>query len=166
MITEASTEDEEYVTRPRELRKRRRRRGLDDSPEEYTTATEAPEEEMSTKTTSTTTTEASVEDRKRVQVVKDNNRGVSGSTTVPVGWQQQRSVDFPCFQVANSNIVLSLYSRCLVLVLFLSDSSFLGLLHEILSVLQSCRKYFCTKCTLNLRMYPLPTGDLKNYEFS
>ena len=32
-------------------------------------------------------------------------------------------------------------------------------LQEILSVLQSCRKYFCTKCTLTLCMYPVCTGD-------
>ena len=32
---------------------------------------------------------------------------------------------------------------------------FFCLMHEILLVLQSCKKYFCTKFTLTLRMYPL-----------
>ena len=32
-------------------------------------------------------------------------------------------------------------------------------LQEILSVMQSCGKYSCTKCTLTLRMYPLRTGE-------
>ena len=36
----------------------------------------------------------------------------------PVYWQQQRSIDFPCYCVANSNTVLSLSCRCLVLYCF------------------------------------------------
>ena len=63
---------------------------------------------MSTKT-KTVTTEASAEDRQRVQGIQDDNReknrGYSGSTTVPVDWQRQRSVDFPCYRVAHSNNV-------------------------------------------------------------
>ena len=79
---------------------------------------------MSTKTT-TTTKEASAEDRQRVQGIEDDNGGGSGLTTGPVDWQQQRSVGFPYFWVANSNTVSSLSSCCLVLILFSSDSFFL-----------------------------------------
>ena len=89
---------------------------------------------MSTNIT-TTTTEASAEDRRRVQWIKDDNGGGSGSATGPVDRQQQRSVDFPCFQVANSNNVLSMSSRCLVLIFFIR--LFFCLLHEIIAVLQS-----------------------------
>ena len=111
---------------------------------------------MSTKTT-TTTTDASAEDRKRIQGNDDG--GGSRSTTGLVDWQRQRSVDFPCFQVANSNTVSSLSSRCLVLMFFSSDPFFPHSLHEIISVLQSCRKYLCTKCTLNFSVKPLRTGE-------
>ena len=86
---------------------------------------------MRTKNTKTTT-EVSAEDRRRVQGIADDDEGGSGSTTEPMYWQQQRSVDFPCYRVANSNTFSSLSSCCLVL-------------KEILSVLQSCRKYFFTK---------------------
>ena len=113
---------------------------------------------ISTKTT-TTTTDALAEDWRRVQGIEDNNRGGSRLTTVLVDWQWQWSVDFTCFQVAISNTVLPLSSCCLVLILFSSDSFFPRSLHEILSVLQSCGKYFCTKCTPTLRMYPLRTGE-------
>ena len=78
---------------------------------------------MSTKT-KTTTTKALTEDRQRVQGIGDDNGGSSGLTTVPVDWQRQRSVDFTCYWVANSNTVSSISSRCLVLVLFSSDSYF------------------------------------------
>ena len=72
---------------------------------------------MSTKTT-TTTTDASAEDRRRVLDIKDNDGGGRRSTTGLVNWQQQRSVDFTCFQVATSNTVSSLSGRCLVLIFF------------------------------------------------
>ena len=72
---------------------------------------------MSTKTTAMKT-DASAEDRRRVQGIEDDDGGGSGSTTVPVDWQQQRSVYFPCFQVANSNTVSSLSSCCIVLYCF------------------------------------------------
>ena len=63
---------------------------------------------MSTKTT-TTTTDALAEDRKRVQKIKDDDEGGSKLTTGLVDWQRKQSVDFPCFQVANSNTVFSLF---------------------------------------------------------
>ena len=72
---------------------------------------------MSTKTKATTI-DVSVKDRWRVQGIKDDDGGGSGLTMGLVDWQQQRSVDFPCFRVANSNTVSSLSSRCLVLVFF------------------------------------------------
>ena len=78
---------------------------------------------MSTKT-KTTKTNASVEDRRRVQGIEDNNGGGSRSMTGLVDCQRQRSVDFLCFQFSNSNTVLSLSSFCLVLILFSSDSFF------------------------------------------
>ena len=59
---------------------------------------------MSTKT-STPTPDASAEDRQHVQGIEDDKRGGSGLTTGLVNWQLQRSVDFPCFLVANSNTV-------------------------------------------------------------
>ena len=76
--------------------------------------------DMGTKTT-ITTMEALVEDRRRFQGIGDNNRGGSGLTTGPVYWQQQRSVEFPCYWVANSNTVSSLSIRCLDLIFFSSD---------------------------------------------
>ena len=91
---------------------------------------------MRTKTT-TTATDASSEDRRRVQGIKEDDGGGSISTTGLVYWQLQRIVDFTCFQVANSNTVSSLSSRYLVLILFSSYYFFPRLLHEILSVLQS-----------------------------
>ena len=58
--------------------------------------------------------EASADDRRRVQGIKDDDGGGSRSTTGLVYWQRQRIVDFPCFQVANSNTVSSLSSLYLV----------------------------------------------------
>ena len=75
--------------------------------------------------TSTTTTEALAEDRRRVQGIGDDNGGDKGYTTGPIYWQRQRSVDFPCYHVVNSTTVSYMSSRCLVLMLFSSDSSFL-----------------------------------------
>ena len=79
---------------------------------------------MSTKTT-TTTVEALAEDRQHVQWIGYNYGGGSGLTTGPVDWQQQQSVDCPCYQVFNSNSILSLSICCLVLILFPSYSFFL-----------------------------------------
>ena len=45
MTTEASEEDEEYATRPRDWRQQQRRRGIGDGPKESKTTTEASEEE-------------------------------------------------------------------------------------------------------------------------
>ena len=78
---------------------------------------------MSTKTT-TITTNASVEDRRRVQGIEEDDGGGRILTTGLVYLQQQRSVYFTCFQFANSNTVSSMSSRCLILVLFSSDSFF------------------------------------------
>ena len=79
--------------------------------------TEASEEEDEHKN-KTTTTDDLAKDRKRVQGIEDDDGGGRILTTVLVDWQRQRSVDFPCFQVANSNTVLYLPSCCLVLILF------------------------------------------------
>ena len=110
--------------------------------------------------------EAPAEDRRRVQGIGNNNWGIRGSEKGPMYWQRQQSVNFPCYRVANSNTVSSLSRCCLVLILFSSDSFIFSLLQERLSVLQSCRYYFCTKCTLALRMYPLRTGEYKKHKFS
>ena len=72
--------------------------------------------------TKTTTIYASAEDRRCVQGIEDNNGGDIRSTTGQVDWKRQWSVDFPCFQVANSNTVSSLSIRCLVLIFFSSGS--------------------------------------------
>ena len=72
---------------------------------------------MSTKTT-TTATDASAEDRRHVQGIKDDDGCGSGLTTGLVDWQRQRSDDFSCFQVASSKTISSLSSRCLILILF------------------------------------------------
>ena len=76
---------------------------------------------MSTKTT-TTKTDASAEDKWRVQGIEDDDVGRSRSTTGLLDWQRQRCVDFPCFQVANSNTVSSMSSHCLVFIFFSPDS--------------------------------------------
>ena len=78
---------------------------------------------MSTYTT-TKTTYSSVKDRQCVQGILGKDGGGIGSTTSPMGWKQERGVDFPCYHVANSNTVLSLSRRCLVLILFSSDYFF------------------------------------------
>ena len=104
--------------------------------------------------TKTTTTDTLSEDRRCVQGIKYNDGGGSRSTTCLVDCKRQRSVDVTCFKVANINAVSSLSSCCLVLIVFFIRLLFWGSLHEILLVLQSYRKYFCTKCTLTLRMYP------------
>ena len=69
--------------------------------------------------TSTRTMEASEEDRRHVQGIGDDNIGGSGSITGPMDWQQQRSTDFLCDCVANSNTVSSLSRRCLFLNFFI-----------------------------------------------
>ena len=79
---------------------------------------------ISTKNT-TTTTIVSAEDRQCVQGIEDDNRGSSASTTGPVYWKRKRSVGFPFFQVANSNIISTLSSRCLYSTFFSSYSFFL-----------------------------------------
>ena len=112
---------------------------------------------MSTKTT-TTTTEVLADDRRRVQGIRDDGGGGSVLTTILVDWKQQRTVDFPCYRVANSNTVSSLSCRCLVLILFPSDYFSPHSLQERLSVLKSCG-IFCSKCTITLRMYPVRTGE-------
>ena len=71
--------------------------------------------------TSTTTTEALVEARRCVQWIGYDNGCSSGSTTGPMDWQRQRSVDFSCYRVANSNTVSYLSHHCLVLIFFSSD---------------------------------------------
>ena len=115
--------------------------------------------------TSTTKLEAPEEDRRRVQGIGDNDGGGSGSTTGPMDWKRRQSVYFPCYCVSNSNTVLYLYRCCLVLIFFSSDSFFPRSLQERLSVLQSCGKYFCIKCTVTLRIYPILTGELKNTSY-
>ena len=60
---------------------------------------------MSKETTKTITTETSAEDRRRVHWIGDYRRGGSGSMMALVDWQQQRSVDFTYFCVANSDTV-------------------------------------------------------------
>ena len=110
--------------------------------------------------TTTTTTEASAEDRRRVQGIRYDVGGGSGLTTDPVDWQQQQSVDFPCYCVANSNTVSSLYRSCLFLYCFRQIPFFLFTARNNIST-AIMRKIFCTNCTLTLRMYPLRTGEKK-----
>ena len=59
---------------------------------------------------------------------------------------------FCCSRAANSNNISSLSFRCLVLILLSFNFYFYHSLQDRLSILQSCRKYFCTKYTLTLRM--------------
>ena len=72
---------------------------------------------MSTNTTATTT-EASAEDRRHVQGIRDDDGGGSGSMTGPVDWQQQQIVDFPFYWLSNGNTASSLSIFCLVLIFF------------------------------------------------
>ena len=85
--------------------------------------------------TATTTTDATAKDRRRVQWLEDDDGGESRSIMVLVDWQRQRSVAFPRFQVANSDVVSSLSSCCIVLIFF-HHITFPRSLHEIISVLQ------------------------------
>ena len=112
---------------------------------------------MSTKTT-TITTDASAEDIRRVQGTEDNDEGGSILTTGLVDWKRQRSVDFPCFQVANSNTVLYLYSCCLILILFSSDYFFSV---RCMKYYQYCNhgEIFLCQVYTNLAYVP-PTSDL------
>ena len=122
--------------------------GLDKRPEEYMTTMEALAEEDEHKDSN------------------NDNRGVGrGYTTRPRDRRQLRSVDFPCYCVDNSNTVLSLYRRCLVLILFSSDSFFF--VH--------CKKYYqyCNHAEnnfyqvyTNLAYVPSTYRRVKNYEFS
>ena len=104
---------------------------------------------MSTNTT-TTITDATLEGRRRVQGIEDNDGGGSRSTTGLADWKRQWTVDFPCFQVSNSNTVSHLSSRCLVLIFFIRFL-FICSLHEILSVLQSYGGFL-----LSIKMYVYP----------
>ena len=61
---------------------------------------------------------------------------------------------FCCYRVANRNTVSSISRCCLVLILLSSYLCFYFLLKDWLSVLQSCRKYFCCKYTLTLCIHP------------
>ena len=81
--------------------------------------------------TATKTTEVLAEDRRRVQGIGNNDGGGSGSTTGPADWKQQRNVNFPCYWVANSNTVSSLYSCCLFLIFFYQIPFFV-----------CCKKYY------------------------
>ena len=71
----------------------------------------------------------------------------SGAMMSQVDWGRQQRFDLP-FLIC-----------CLVLILF--SSVFFRSLNEILSVLQSRKKYFVTNCTLTFRMYPLRTREFK-----
>ena len=82
--------------------------------------------------TTTTTTKASTKDRRRIQGTEDNDGGGSGSTMGLVDWQQQQSVDFTCYLVANINTISPLYRCYLVFILFSSDSFFII----------CCKKYY------------------------
>ena len=99
------------------------------------------------------TTEASAEDRRCVQGIGDNDIDGSGSTTGPVDWQQQGSVDFTCYRAANSNTVSSLSIRCLVLILFSSDYFFLFAARNTISI-AIMRKIFLYQVYINLAYVP------------
>ena len=54
---------------------------------------------------STMKMKASDEDRQRIQGIVDNNGGGISLITGPMDWQQQQSVDFPWYRVADSDTV-------------------------------------------------------------
>ena len=99
--------DRRLMTGPRNLRRRWRRR----------------RRKMSAKN-STTTAYASTEDRQHVQRIIENDGDGSGSMMGSMDWKLRRSVYFPCYPVADSNNVSSLFRCCLVLILFSSDPFF------------------------------------------
>ena len=114
--------------------------------------------------TSTTTTEATEKDRKRVQWIRYNDWGSSGSTKGPIDWQRRMCVDV--LAIVSLTVTLS----CLFLVAisfwyFFHHISLFCSLQKRISLLQSCGKDFCTKYTISLRMYPLRTVELKNHKF-
>ena len=120
--------------------------------------------EMSTKTT-TMKTEASAKDRRRVQEIGDDDGGGSGSMTGQVDWQQQRSVDFPCYRVSNSNTFSSLSIFYIVFILFLSDSFFLFPARNTIST-AIMQKIFLYQVYTNLGYVPPTYRRVKNYEFA
>ena len=103
--------------------------------------------------TATTTTEASAEDIQCVQGIGYNNGGGSGLTIGLVYWQQQWSVDFPCYRVSSSNPALSLSSRCPVLILFSSYSFFSFAARNTIST-AIMRKIFSYQVYTNLAYVP------------
>ena len=131
------------MTRPRHQRQRWKRQGLDNRPKEYTT-----------------TTEASAEDRRRVQGIGYDDGGGSGWTKGPLDWQDNKVLVF--LTIVFLIVTLSCFCLVVVFVLYIFHQiPFFCSLQEILSVLQSCRKYVCNKCTLTLRMYTVRTGEKK-----
>ena len=118
---------------------------------------------MSTKNT-TTTTEALAEGGRRVQGIRDDDRGDSSLTTGLVCWQRQRSVDFPCYRVANSNTVLSLSCCCLVLIFFIRFPFFPFAARNNIST-ASMRKMFFRQVYTNLACVPPMYRRVKKLQF-
>ena len=100
---------------------------------------------------------------KRIRCVMSSLLSLFCSCIVNVMFQSCYSVCW--FFVAIVLLTVTLYRLYLIAVSFWycchHISVFYRSLQDRLSVLQSCGKYFCTKCTLTLRMYPLCTGDKK-----
>ena len=119
---------------------------------------------MSTKT-STTTTQASVEDKRHVQGIRGNDGGCIGSTTGPMDWKRQQSVNFPFYRVANSNTVSSLSCRCLVLILFSSDSFIFFTARKTISTAIMGKIFLC-QVYANLVYVPPTYRRVKTHEFS
>ena len=118
---------------------------------------------MSTKTT-TTTMEASAEEIRSVQGIRDDNRGSSGSMTGPVDWKRQCSVDFIFCWVDNSNTVLYLYIFCLVLILFSPDYFFMFAARKTIST-AIMQKIFLYQVYTNLAYAP-PTYIVRDLDYT
>ena len=115
--------------------------------------------------TNTTTNEALAEDIRRVQGIGDDNGGGIVLMTGPIDWQQQQSVDFPCYRVANSNTVSYFSHCCLVLIFFSSDYFFLFTARNTIST-EIMRKIILYQVYTNLTYVPPAYRREKNYEFS
>ena len=110
--------------------------------------------------------------QRRRRSIYNASKGLETTTEATAAQQRAQWIgndDIVSIFLAIASLTVILSRLCLVLILFwyfFRPIPFFGSLQEKLSVLQSCGKYVCTKCTLTLRIYPLRTGELKNYNFS
>ena len=103
--------------------------------------------------------------RRRRRRIYDTSKWSETTTEAAAAWRRSWWIvndDGVSTFLAISPLRVTLSLLCLITVsfwYFYHKITFFRSLQERLSVLQSCEKYFCTKFTLTLRMYPLRTGE-------